>query len=84
MSLIIFEKGASKTPKFNRFHAIVKIQRALDGSDKVLVYNKTKSFIDEFNGNFSKYLKGDIKGYFKVKIKNGNMRIEQRVADREW
>jgi hypothetical protein len=83
MSFIIFKKGASKIPRVNKFHAIVKIQRYLDGSNKVLVYNKSQSFVDEFMG-FSKHLKGDLKGYFKVTIKNGNMRIIKRVEDRNW
>jgi hypothetical protein len=84
MSLLIFKRGASKRPKFNAYRVIVKIQKALDGTKGVLIYNKDKTFIDQLENDFSTHLKDDLKGYFKVTIKNGNVKILKRLEDRDW
>ena len=85
VSLIIFEKGASKMPTLDSYFCIVKIQVSISGEQKTLIYNKEKTFVEEMEFKFGKkWLKDDLKGYFKVKIKSGNIRILKRVNDKDW
>ena len=64
----------------------VKIQRAISGNPKVLIYNKDRSYQEEFplNDKFKELMGASLKRYFKVSIENDIITILEPVYGLDW
>lgn len=74
---------------------IVKVQRALSGSSRLLIYDKPQMrgrteyhevYLEEdVPAPVVRQLLGkDLKGYFRAHVRAGNLEINDRVGDQPW
>ena len=71
---------------------IVKVQRALNQPNTVLVYNEDRSFMHQFENNVADVFidrleeisEGRVKAFFELEFKGVHITIGKQVKDRDW
>jgi len=64
---------------------VCKVQVSLSGVPSTLIYDESRRFHHQCEREFGEKLLGDeLKGFFKMRFRDGELYVHKRVTNRSW